>query len=150
MKKLFLIIGILILLIIGYFFIIKNFTKQSEIVEEVPTPTIALPTISNDVSVDLKAKPGNKAVVLTIGNIPADIVSVEYEMTYTTGDGLPRGLNGGPIKLKGEKQLLRDLDLGTCSTGGKCVYDTGVNSINLTLKFNTLENASIFQKSYPL
>ncbi|PIR08576.1 hypothetical protein COV53_02285 [Candidatus Gottesmanbacteria bacterium CG11_big_fil_rev_8_21_14_0_20_37_11] len=151
MKKLLIGIGIVILIII-VIVVIRTISssEKKEIIKEVPTPPIAFPTISSDISVDLKPKQGNRAVVLAIDGIPSNIVSIEYEMTYTTGEGLLKGSNGGPIKLKGEKKLVRDLDLGTCSTGGKCVYDTGVTSIDLVLKFNSAEGSSIFQKKYDL
>ena len=151
MKKIIFAIGIIIIIIIGITTtqIIKSISNK-EIVEEVPTPTVVLPTISSDISVDLKAKSDNKAVALTIRGLPEDIESVEYELIYTTGAGLPRGVLGKINVKKGDREISRDdIILGTCSSG-KCVYDTGVTSIDLSLKFNTPDGSSVFRKTYPL
>lgn len=139
---------ILILAIVGGW-TYKSLT-QKDTVEEVPTPTVALPTVSENIKVDLIAKNDNKVVDLRITGIPSDIDTIEYELTYTTGAGLPRGVLG-KIDVNGQSSIARsDIDLGTCSRG-KCVYDVGVTSINLALKFNsTSGQSSVFQKTYPL
>lgn len=151
MKKILVGIGIIIF-IIGIFVVIRTISSsgQEEIVEEIPTPTIALPTISSDISVDLTPKSNNTAVALKIKGLPAEVESVEYELTYTTGAGLPRGVLGKITVKSGEKEISRDdIVLGTCSSG-KCVYDTGATSIDLVLKFNTPDGSSVFRKTYPL
>lgn len=127
----------------------KSLTKQ-DVVEEVPTPTIALPTVSDNIKVSLTAKNANKVVDLKISGIPSDVETIEYELTYTTGAGLPRGVLG-KITTDGKSSVIRnDVDLGTCSRG-KCVYDVGVTSVNLSLKFNsTSGQSSVFQKTYTL
>lgn len=114
-----------------------------------PTPTVAFPTISDNIMVDLTAKNENRAVVLKIKGLTDDIDSIQYELTYTTGNGLPRGVLG-KITVKGEKEIIRDdIVLGTCSSG-RCVYDTGVKEINLSLKFNMASGPKVFQKKYIL
>lgn len=134
-----------ILAVIGF----KSLTKP-EVIEEMPTPTVVLPTVSEKIKVDLTAKSDNRVVDLKIVGIPSDIDSLEYELTYTTGAGLPRGVLG-KVPVDGKSSVVRnDIDLGTCSRG-RCVYDTGVTEINLSLKFNSSSgSSSIFQKTYPL
>ncbi len=150
MKKIIILVVIIIILFITALGAKSITSHKNETVEEMPTPTIALPTISADVAVDLKAKNDNKIVALEIKNIPSSVESIEYELTYLTGSGLPRGVLG-KINTKGENEISRDdIVLGTCSSG-KCVYDTGVTSIDLSLKFNSKDGSSaIFQKTYPL
>ncbi len=128
---------------------LKSLIKQ-EISQEVPTPTVVLPTVSENTKVDLMAKNDNKVVDLKISGVPSDIATIEYELTYITGSGLPRGVLG-KITTEGKSSINRnDIDLGTCSRG-KCVYDMGVTSVNLSLKFNsTSGQSSVFQKTYPL
>jgi len=139
---------LLILAVIGGW-TYKSLTKQN-VIEEVPTPTIVLPTVSEDIKVDLKAKNGNKVVDLKISGIPADIETIEYELTYTTGTGLPRGVLGKITTDRKSNVTRNDIDLGTCSRG-KCVYDVGVTAVSLSLKFNsTSGQSSVFQKTYPL
>lgn len=127
----------------------NSLTKQ-EVRQEVPTPTVVLPTVSEKIKVDLTAKNQNRVVDLKISGIPSDIETIEYELTYTTGSGLPRGVLG-KITTDGKSSVVRnDIDLGTCSRG-KCVYDVGVTEVNLSLKFNsTSSQSSVFQKTYPL
>lgn len=150
-KKNIILIIVAILMILGglSFIALKSMTKHEAPVE-IPTPTVALPTVSESIKVDLSAKSNNKIVDLKIDGVSPDVETIEYELTYTTGTGLPRGVLG-KIKTEGKNKVLRsDIDLGTCSRG-KCVYDTGVTSINLSLKFNsTSGTSSVFQKTYPL
>lgn len=150
-KKIVIGIVVAVLVILGILgaVALKSLNK-TEVVEEVPTPTVVLPTVSESIKVDLTAKSANKVVDLKISGVPSDIDTIEYELTYTTGTGLPRGVLG-KITVDGKSSITRnDIDLGTCSRG-KCVYDTGVTEVNLSLKFNsTSGNSSVFQKTYPL
>lgn len=141
---------VVVVLLIGGFIIYKSQSgKTSTIVEEVPTPTEALPTINSDTKVDLTFGPNNQSVAIQISGIESDVESVEYELTYITGSGLPRGVLG-KITVNGQKEISRnDIVLGTCSSG-KCVYDTGVKSVDLSLKFNTASSSKVFQKTYSL
>lgn len=149
MKKV-IITVIVILIIIAIIAFIK--LRSGPVVENpevAATPAIALPTVSDSVKVDLLPKNDNKAVKLTVSGLSNNIESVEYELTYTTGGGLPRGVLG-KISTKGASEISRDdIVLGTCSSG-KCVYDPGVTSVDLSLKFNTPEGSSVFRKNYQL
>lgn len=150
-KKVIIGLIIIVLVILGVLSALafKSLTKQ-ETPEEIPTPTVVLPTVSEKIKVDLTAKNQNRVVDLRISGIPSDIETIEYELTYTTGAGLPRGVLG-KITVDGQSSIRRsDIDLGTCSRG-KCVYDVGVAEINLSLKFNsTSGQSSVFQKTYSL
>lgn len=143
------VIAVLVILSVASAVAWKSLSEQA-IAEEVPTHTVVLPTVSENVQVDLTSKNDNKVVVLKIRNIPSDTESVDYELTYMTAAGLPRGVLG-KIKLAGERQVVRDdITLGTCSRGS-CVYDVGVKSVDLSLKFNSARGqSSVFQKTYPL
>ncbi|MBI3379889.1 hypothetical protein HY029_03995 [Candidatus Gottesmanbacteria bacterium] len=151
-KKVLIIAVILIVLaIIGVMGVLKiKSLFKTESPQEIPTPTVVLPTVADSIKVDLTAKNDNKIVDIKIAGIPQDTDTIEYELTYTTGTGLPRGVLG-KITVNGQSSISRnDIDLGTCSRG-RCVYDVGVNSINLSLKFNSSGgNSSVFQKTYPL
>lgn len=147
------IIGVVILLVVivsGILIKTKILSSQKiEETEAIPTPTIVLPTVSGNITVDLIAAANRQSVTLKVGGLTTDFQSIEYELTYTTGAGIPRGVLG-KIVLNGEKEIVRDnIVLGTCSSG-KCVYDTGVTAVNLSLKFNTSSGSSVYQKSYTL
>lgn len=150
MKKIIILITVLLVVIFLVILAVKSlFSNKPEVTEALPIPTIVLPTVSENIKVDLTPLSGNKAVKLNIKGLTPKIESVEYELTYVTGNGLPRGVLG-KISLKGEKEITRsDIVLGTCSSG-KCAYDTGVTSVNLSLKFNSASGASVFQKTYSL
>jgi len=142
------IILFIVILIISIWFLNKT-KKPEEVATPMPTPSVVLPTVSDDIKVELTAKNNNKIVVLRISGLPDDMNSIEYELTYLTAARLPRGVLG-KITLSGEKEIERDdIVLGTCSSG-KCVYDTGVESIDLSLKFNSRQGVSVYSKTFPL
>lgn len=150
MKKIAIIIGsiivVIILIIAGKKYL---FAPKTEDIVSVPTPTVSLPTVSPNVAVELTPRADKRAVSLVIKGFPSDIDSIEYELTYTTGAGLPRGVLG-KIAVNGANVITRnDIVLGTCSSG-KCAYDSGVTSLNLSLKFNSPQGSSVFQKTYTL
>jgi hypothetical protein len=139
------IVGILI------FVVMKILAPAEKPVTEdtVPTPTEALPTVPDSVKVSLTAKNDNHVVLLGVVGLPDGTQSVEYELTYTTAAGLPRGVLG-KIAVNGQSQVKRDdITLGTCSSG-KCVFDQGVSAVSLTLKINSDKGSSVFSKSYSL
>lgn len=150
MKKIVIPVILFIIILISGIWMMRNLNKGSQTEEIIPTPTQILPTISNDVNVSLTAINNNTTVVLKITGIPQDMESVEYELTYLTGKGLPRGVLG-KITLSGETEIERnDIVLGTCSSG-KCVYDTGVESIDLSLKFNSKSGSmSVYRNTFQL
>ena len=149
MNKKFVLAGVVISVLIAGFAVLKlrPSTPTPEI-QLTPTPTIALPTVSPDVKVELIPKNSNREVTLKISGISSDITSIEYEFTYMTGAGLPKGVLGKITLKEGEREVVRDdIVLGTCSSG-HCVYDTGVTGIDLTLKFNSDQGASIYRNTF--
>lgn len=156
LKKFNIVIVIIVLLILVILaIVIKTITtpKTEESQTAFPTPIEALPTVDGSVDVTLEYTDGNRAMVLGIQNIPDGTDSIDYEVSYTTGEGIPKG-NIGTIRLKpGEKEVERkgeELTLGTCSRG-RCVYYQGVELVKLNLKFNNSDGTSaIFQKDYPV
>ncbi len=150
MKKIILAVGIIILLLIIIVILWNLKSEKKSLTSDLtPTPSISLPTISDKISVELIPLSGNQSVTLKIKGLDSDIESIEYDMNYITGNGLSRGVLG-KIKLSGEKEITRgNITLGTCSSG-HCVYDIGVTSINLSLRFNSTSGSQIFQKTYNL
>ncbi|TAL80253.1 MAG: hypothetical protein EPN88_01390 [Bacteroidetes bacterium] len=152
MKKAILIVLVVIIVIgiILYILWQKTMSSGTQEPEVTPVPTTVLPTVSDNVKAELTVSPGKKDVSLKIEGFAAETESIEYELRYMTGAGLPRGVNG-KITLNGEKEIARNnITLGSCSTGGKCTYDEGVTSIDVTLKFNAATGSSIYQKTFPL
>jgi hypothetical protein len=83
-----------------------------------------------------------------------DIKSLEWEFTYdadnpepgeggekriTQGFGGEADIESGQSEFESEKR-----ELGTCSTGGKCRFDTGIEEINLIVKI-TKNDGNVYQ-----
>lgn len=141
-------IGVLVLVLLGGFMIVKSFNKPvpEEIEEEEQFSN--LPPADPSIIVDVKAKPDGKAVIITISHIPGDVESIEYELSYNTGAGLSKGALG-KIDVNGKSEVTKEVLLGTCSKN-TCTYDTGVIAVNVVLKFNTPDGASQLTKDFSL
>ncbi len=148
------IVGVVLIVLIIAAVVIKGVGGKKAAVEpeDAPSPTEILPTIDASVNVDLTFSSDKKHMTLSISNLPDKITSIDYELSYVTGEGIPKG-NIGEIRLSGEKSVTRsgeELTLGTCSRG-KCVYYDGITTVSLSLKFHKEDGSSgIFQKDYSI
>lgn len=147
-KKILTIITILVIIITGLL-IFRTKRGGGGEVSPTPTPTVALPPVDESVDISLTPRSDKKAVILKIGQIPQGTTSVDYELSYETGEGLPRGVLGTIHLKEEEEEIEREILLGTCSRN-VCVYDKGVEKVNLVLKFNFPDGSSQFQKEYEL
>lgn len=139
----------LIILVAGFFVLRARKGDGSGEISPTPTPTVILPFVDETVEVSLTPRQDKKAVILKISQIPSETRSIDYELSYETGEGLPRGVLGTIHLKEEEEQVEREILLGTCSRN-VCVYDTGVEKVNLVLKFNSPDGSSQFQKEYEL
>ena len=147
---------ILVIAILGGIFLFRDKifpTKKEEEAVTTPSPGahFTLPeTKEEEVGVTLTPRYDKKAVILKISKIPADVTSVDYELSYEVKGGLPRGVLGKVDIKAGQQTLLREILLGTCSRN-VCVYDEGVKKVSLTLKFNKTGGVSTgFAQDYEL
>lgn len=149
-KQIYIIVGILVALLIGGFGVWKLvLSNPSQDAVEEEEEEIVLPPVDDSVEVKLVARDDKRAVILTVSNIPDDTTSIEYELSYNTAAGLPKGAIG-KIRLKNESSIEREILLGTCSRN-VCRYDEGVTEVELVLRFNASDGgASQFQESYEL
>jgi len=85
---------------------------------EIPIPTI----------IPEEGKPG-KTVILTVKNTEG-ISAIEYELSYSAKDDIPRGAIGS-LDLK-KKPATKEITLGTCSD--VCHYDEDVSNVKIVLK----------------
>lgn len=124
-----LIILVLLLLSSGVFVYQRIFVKNSagQLLEEVdltfdPEGPYALIYPRRD---------GN-ALILNIKRT-GSYEQIKYELTYNS-EGIDRGASG-EINTKEKKgEYEQEILFGSCSTGGKCVYDKGVENGTLTLR----------------
>lgn len=144
---------IVIILLLGGFFLLKNKSgnqkTQSETTDDALPNTEVLPTVDSSVIVDLKADRLKREVTLTIDGVPTGTDTIDYELSYLADGDLPKGVIG-TIEVKGKKSIEKSgITLGTCSSGA-CVYDKGVKSIKVSLKFNSDSGAKIFEKEFDI
>jgi len=107
------------------------------------------PTVDASTTVELKADRLKREVTLTIEGIPSGTTDIEYEMSYIAEGDLPKGVIG-TIEVKGKTTIEKTgITLGTCSSGA-CVYDKGVKSIKVALKFNGAYGSRSFEKEFDI
>lgn len=121
--------------------------QPDEPADEILPKSQIIPTVDASVRVDLTSQ-NNKEVVLTIEQIPAGTASIEYELSYLASGGLPKGVIG-TIPINGEDNIERKITLGTCSSG-RCVYDQGVETIKVSLKFDGDYGSRLFEKEFEI
>jgi hypothetical protein len=143
-------IAVIVLILIGggiYLFVSRNNASQT------PTPIgeqmEVFPTIMpDDIGLEIQVKSDKKYVKFTI-NKPDGIEKVEYEIVYNAimdGNELSQALIGDLAKadIKDGKLSIEYRELGTCSTGGKCRFDTGITWVKVVLKI-TKSDGKIYQ-----
>lgn len=147
-KKILAAIGVIILLLIGGAVYVLSTRQnsspklQGEAIEVIPT------IMPDEIGLEFVAKSDKKYVKFTI-NKPEGIEKVEYEITYdavSEGNMVAQALAGDLTKddAKDGKLGIDYRELGTCSTGGKCRFDQGVESVKLILKI-TKSDGKVFQ-----
>lgn len=152
-------IGIIIALILGgaLFAVVTGRSpgepesKDNE-VTVTPTPTEKLKQVDDSVTADLVINKARTAVTMELVGLGGKYDGISYELRYASEDG-EKGAVGGlktPIPLKEEAdEFSREVELGTCSTGGKCRYDKGVKNFSLTIKLHTTDDkVEILQKMF--
>ena len=107
---------------------------------EIPIPTI----IPEELGLSLtEGKPG-KTVILTVKNTEG-ISAIEYELSYSAKDDIPRGAIGS-LDLK-KKPATKEITLGTCSD--VCHYDEDVSNVKIVLKI-TKDDGSVYSSTASL
>lgn len=147
------IVGVLSLLILSLVFVKLRPGGQPTTTDETQEDALpdieALPTVDASVSVSLVADALKHEVTLTIGYIPLDTETIEYELSYLADGDLPKGVIG-TIDVDGDNEIEREITLGTCSAG-TCNYDEGVESVRVILKFNSTDgSSSIFEEEFEI
>ncbi len=133
------IVIIVILLGVGGYFILGSKGNSTK------TPTEQGKNIkklsADDIGLVLSSAKGGKALSMRITKL-AGVSSVEYELSYDaeeTTDGqtatVPKGVVATPIQVKGDSEISRVLDLGTCSKN-VCRYDKVKSDIKVVVRVN--------------
>ncbi len=89
------------------------------------------PPAADDPTAILTISSDGHTATFTVTNT-SSFDQISYTLTYDT-DTKTQGLMG-TIAINGNNIITKDgLTLGTCSTGGTCTYDTGVNNVTLSV-----------------
>lgn len=141
-------IGVIVLLLLGvaggvFAFVSSRTASLQE--EEVAETSDVVETLSAEaLGLSIEAKPDGKAVKFKIENA-GDIKNIEYQLTYEADSTAQEKAEGGEDRVQrgitGEADIEGNtlkyesewLDLGSCSRN-VCKYDTGVETVELTLK----------------
>ncbi|HCM82877.1 TPA: hypothetical protein DIS60_05950 [Patescibacteria group bacterium] len=151
---LFIILGLLVLLILG-FFLVRVFSskgKENAVVKEEQPIEEVLAPVDPSIQVDLtKSKTKDNTVVITVKGLGGKYTSIGYELQYESG-GVGKGVTSGskPLDVTGQDTFEREIYLGTCSKN-VCKPDLGVTKVALVLEFTDKDNKkSQFSKDYEL
>ena len=116
---------------VGVFIFLKGRGKEEAVVEEETTLREIL--LDERPVVSLTPSSDGHWLKLVIEKIVISADSLDYELLYKLSDGRTQGVPG-TIKLDGQKEIERDLLLGSESSG-KFRYDEGVENGTLSIRF---------------
>lgn len=151
-KKILIVLVIVSVLFIGSVVLKVKSSQQKKMTKEVAKEEILpeseiLPTVDSRVLVNLTSK-DKKEATLTIKNIPSGTSIIDYELSYLASGNLPKGVVG-TVDVEGKNSVERKITLGTCSSGS-CVYDQGITSIKVNLKFEGDYGSQLFDKEFKI
>jgi hypothetical protein len=137
-------LGVVLLVIVGLggFFLFAN--RGGEAPVEEASETLVKTIKPEEIGLKMEATPDGKKVKFSIAKADG-IESIEYELTYEADSTAQEQSEGGEPRVQrgitGEADIesgassfeSEELDLGSCSRN-VCRYDTGVSSVDMTLK----------------
>lgn len=153
-KKLLIGVAVVVLLIVagaGIFFL-SGRNEAPE--EEVGIAEENLPKMSpSEIGLEITPSSDQRYIQFTVTKL-SGIKHLEWEFTYDAdapadlGDGeggrVTQGF-GGEADVEGESEYTSEKrELGTCSTGGKCRFDTGIEKVALLIKV-TKDDGTVYQ-----
>lgn len=129
------IIGVIVLLVIvGAAFLLfspKNEPEEKVIAEPEPVEEVVETISAEDLGLTLSAGAGNRTVTIEITNLEG-VTSLDYELSYNSKGDVPRGILGNIEVTSKDREIKKELVLGTCSD--VCHYDEEVSDIKVILK----------------
>jgi hypothetical protein len=151
-KKLLIITSVVVLLGLigaGVWFLQKG-QSQGETETESTLPASELyEKVEKGIQVSVSRVKDGRRVNFLVTKIPAKYKTIEYEFSYKTGSGGLQGGIGSPTAIK-NGQYQKEILLGTCSAGGACTYDEGVEKIKFTIFFSDGSQKRYFEKEFAI
>jgi hypothetical protein len=116
-----------------------------------PTPPASYKEVDSSVQATLVPNNGKTKVTLTITGLSSRYTKIEYELSYMTdNNGAQGAFSNDPISIENQNEFIREVELGSCSTGGKCTYDKDVRDFNLSAKlYLPSGEIQILRKTFP-
>jgi len=148
-KSLIIALAIVLVILISASVYILSTRKQAPLqtTDEPGVEIELIPTIApSDLGLSLKMGDDNRRVIMTIKNTK-DITGIDYELSYTSEGGIPRGAIGHTDVKEPGKAVVQEIVLGTCSD--VCHYDSEVSDIKLVVKISKTDN-KIYQSELSL
>ena len=147
-KSLIIAIVVVVLVLVGVsIYVLSTRKSATTTVEEPGTAVEVVPAIAaKDLGLTLEMSPGGNRVIMKIKNTK-DITGVDYELSYISTGGIPRGAIGHTDVKEQGKAISQEIVLGTCSD--VCHYDTDVKDIKLVVKITKTDN-KIYQSEVTL
>jgi|SRR6185369_7958894 len=144
-RKVQIILGVVVVLVVllgGYAYMNKRAQSNTEPSDE-EMQQVVEKLSPDEIGLKVTANPAKKAVKFAIDKL-SGIKSIEYQLTYEADSTAAEQSEGGEARVQrgitGESKITSNdtyespwLDLGSCSKN-VCRYDTGVKSVDLTLK----------------
>ncbi len=106
---------------------------------QIASPSATVATSSARPRVDLKLTSDQKTITFTVDNT-SSYTLLHFELTYGTSTS-PQGVIGD-INPANQPSVSRDILLGTCSTGGTCVYHQSVQNFRLIITLMSPDGSS--------
>jgi hypothetical protein len=148
-KTLIIAIVVVVLVLIGVTLYVLSSRNSAPAVQnnEPGTAIQTAPKIDpKEIGLTLKMGDDGKRVVMAIADT-SNLSGIDYELSYTSTGGIPRGAIGHiDIKTKG-KAISQEIVLGTCSD--VCHYDQDVTDIKLVVKV-TKSDGKIYEADLSL
>ena len=145
-KKMLPIVGIVLVLLVGGFFAVRNMNKTETTTEE---KTLKKRQISEPVNViELAERPfimvtpnsDGRNLTIMVDSLKKNATEVDYELEYKSGS-LQQGVFGS-LSLTSVPASVKQL-MGSCSAGGSCTYHEDVTGGNLVTRFIGKENYAL-------
>ncbi len=134
---------LVIIVLLGGYFYMNNKVKTGTEPSDAESQQVVEKLSPDAIGLTITANSSKKAVKFAIAKL-SGIKSIEYQLTYEADSTAQEQSEGGEARVQrgitGESKITSNdtyespsLDLGSCSKN-ICRYDTGVKSVDLTLK----------------
>lgn len=148
------VVALVLVLVVGGYYVLSS-TKKAASPTETAEDQVILDMKPEDMGLSLALSPDNKKVKFKADKL-AGVSHLEWEFSYDANipaDAADGGsAEGGKVtqSFGGETDVTGNTyesvfrEIGTCSTGGKCRYDTGVEKVDILIKV-TKSDGKIYQ-----